>query len=482
MTLTPPSARRPAAPRLTPAHPPLSSAPSGGPSRRALLRGAGAALALPWLESAGWLWARAGGASPLGRAHAQAPAAPRRFVALYSPNGFNMSAFWPARPGALSASALAATSLAPLAPFADALLTVRGLDNYAASHQGDGPGDHARGTSAFLTCAHPLKSADVLRSGPSVDQLLAAHLAGQTPLRSLELGCEGGDNAGSCDSGYSCAYSRNVSWADAQTPLPKEVNPRLLFERLFGVLDPNQSPEAVAERLRRRRSVLDFVVEDAAALRARVSASDARRVDAYLTGLRELEGRLASPADAGRCAPPSPPLAALSGREEHAGLLLDLLASALQCDLTRVGTFMLGNGGSGVTYPAIGVSEAHHELSHHQGDPHKLAQLAAIDARQMGLWAGFLARLAAMDEGAGSALQQTTVLMSSEVADGNAHEHTELPVALAGRAAGAPLGRHVVLAPGAGRGPIANLYIALMADLGLQVARFGDDGVAPLSL
>ena len=466
-------------------HTPRSPAQPSSPAlltRRALLRGAGAALALPWLESAGWLLARERGASPLGRALAQTPAAPRRFVALYSPNGFNMSSFWPAQAGALTAGALASTSLAPLAPFAADLLTVRGLDNYAASAQNDGPGDHARGTSAFLTCAHPLKSADLLRSGPSVDQLLAAHLAGQTPLRSLELGCEGGDNAGSCDSGYSCAYSRNVSWADAQTPLPKELNPRLLFERLFGALDPNQSPEAVAERLRRRRSVLDFVVEDAAALRDRVSASDAQRVDAYLTGLRELEGRLAQTVDTARCAPPAPPLAALSGREEHAALLLDLLASALQCDLTRVATFMLGNGGSGVSYPAIGVSEGHHELSHHQGDPAKLAQLAAIDAHQVGMWAGFIARLAAMDEGDGSALRNTTVMFSSEVADGNAHGHSELPVALLGRAAGAQMGRHVVLAPGAGRGPIANLYLALMADMGLSVARFGDDGDSPLSL
>ena len=451
-------------------------------SRRALLRGVGASLALPWLESAAWLAARAGGASPLGRAWAQTPAPPRRFVALYSPNGFNMSAFWPSQEGALSPEVLAATSLAPLAPLAGSLLTVRGLDNFAASHQGDGPGDHARGTSAFLTCAHPLKSADVLRSGPSLDQLLAAHLAGQTPLRSLELGCEGGDNAGSCDSGYSCAYSRNIAWADAQTPLPKEVNPRLLFERLFGALDPNQSPEAVAERLRRRRSVLDFVVEDANALRGRVSASDARRVDAYLTGLRELEGRLSQTMDVGRCAPPSPPLGALSGREEHAGLLLDLLASALQCDLTRVATFMLGNGGSGVTYPAIGVSEGHHELSHHQGDPNKLAQLASIDAHQVGLWAGFLTRLAAMDEGEGSALSHTTALISSEIADGNAHGHSELPVALVGRAAGAQMGRHLTLTANTGRGPIANLYLSIMNDLGLSVARFGDDGVAPLSL
>ena len=247
-----------------------------------MLRGVGASLALPWLETFNApVWG-------------QSAEAPKRFFAFYTPNGYNMSQFWPSMTGSLTPGRLENTSLNPLAGFESKLLLLNGLDNHAGSSQGDGPGDHARGTSTTLTCVHPLKSADRLSIGPSVDQLLAEHWSGQTTYRSLELGCEGGGNAGSCDSGYSCAYSRNISWADAQTPLPTEVNPRLLFNRLFGALDPNLSPEAVAERRRRRQSVLDFVTADAQRLLSEVSASDRHRVDSYLTGVREIERRLES--------------------------------------------------------------------------------------------------------------------------------------------------------------------------------------------
>jgi hypothetical protein len=250
------------------------------PHRRAFLHGLGASLALPWLETF---------QAPL---YAQANQAPHRFLAFYVPNGFNMSQFWPTTPGPLTAQALASTSLSSLSDLSQKLLLINGLDNHAASSQGDGPGDHARGTSTVLTCAHPLKSTDQLRNGVSIDQLLAQHYTGQTLLPSLEIGCEGGGNAGGCDSGYSCAYSRNIAWSDAQTPLPKEVNPRLLFNRLFGQIDPNQTPEAIALRQRRRQSVLDFVIEDANRLRAQISASDYHRVDSYLTGIREVERRI----------------------------------------------------------------------------------------------------------------------------------------------------------------------------------------------
>jgi len=441
------------------------------PTRRAVLRGIGASLALPWLESVPSAWAQV------------SPEAQRRFIALYTPNGFNMSQLWPQEVGALSASSVAGTSLAGLSSWTSQLLTLRGLDNFAATAQGDGPGDHARGTSAFLTCRHPLKSADVVRSGPSIDQLIAEAIGGQSPIRSLELSCEGGVNTGSCDSGYSCAYSRNISWRDAETPLPREVNPRLLFERLYGALDPNLSPEAVADRLRRRRSVLDFVLEEATSMKARVSVSDRQRVDAYLTGIRELERRLEQTQGEAQCEPGlARPLGVPQSRPEHAELMLDLAASAIACDQTRVITFMLGHGGSNVAHNHLGISEGHHALSHHQNDPAKLSQLAQIDAWQLSLLGRLLERLDGLDEGGQSALASTTLLLSSEVADGNAHGHHDLPVILAGRCAGLGAGRHVDLGLAPNSHPIAELYIQVARDMGLELESFGDDGLRPLSL
>ena len=441
------------------------------PTRRAFLRGLGASLALPWLETThAPVWAQQG-------------AAPHRFLAFYTPNGFNMSQFWPATTGALSAQALGGTSLSTLGPWAQQLLMINGLDNHAASAQGDGPGDHARGTSTMLTCAHPLKSPDQLSIGVSVDQLIAQHWAGQTSINSLELGCEGGGNAGSCDSGYSCAYSRNISWADAQTPLPKEVNPRLLFNRLFGNLDPNLSPEAVAQRRRRRQSVLDFVSEDARALLTEVSVSDRQRIDAYLTGVREVERRLQATEDS-QCEPSfDAPSGVPSDRAEHAHLLLDLLVAAFRCDLTRVSSFMLGNGGSNRPYPEVGVAEGHHTLSHHQQDANTLSKVATIDRWSAGIFTHLLDRLSSTEEAGVSLLDHTTVLWTSECADGNAHRHYDMPVILAGRAANFTMGQYVNLsAPEQNNAPLANLYLSILQDAGVLNPTFGDDGVQPLDL
>lgn len=393
-----------------------------------------------------------------------------------------MDQFWPNQVGALTAQSVEGTALSPLANFTDRLLLLNGLDNHAGSSQGDGPGDHARGTSTTLTCVHPLKSADQLSIGPSIDQLIAEQWSGQTSFRSLELGCEGGGNAGSCDSGYSCAYSRNISWVDAQTPLPKEVNPRLLFNRLFGSLDPNQSPEAIAERRRRRQSVLDFVTADAQQLLTEVSASDVHRVDAYLTGIREVERRLESAEDSQCQANMESPLGAPTEREAHARLLIDLAVSAFRCDMTRVATFMLGNGGSNIAHTHLGISEGHHALSHHQNDALKLGQIATIDQWQMGLFAHLLQSLDEVNEGEGSLLDQTTVVGISEVADGNAHRHYDLPVVLAGRVADMTMGRHLDLRGDQNSVPLANLFLSILQDAGSNQLTFGDDGDSPLSV
>lgn len=441
-----------------------------GISRRNVLRGIGASLALPWLETVNApVWG-------------QMSAPSKRFFTFYTPNGYNMSQFWPTQVGALTAQTLQTTSLSPLTPFLDKLLLVNGLNNHAGSSQGDGPGDHARGTSTTLTCVHPLKSADQLSIGPSIDQKLANIWEAQTTFRSLELGCEGGGNAGSCDSGYSCAYSRNISWADEQTPLPKEVNPRLLFNRLFGSLDPDQSPEVIAERRRRRQSILDFVIADAQRLNSEVSASDRHRIDSYLTGIRDVERRLQSVDEAQCQANMDTPIASPNARSDHAEMLIDLAVSAFRCDQTRVVTFMLGNGGSNIAHTQLGISEGHHALSHHQSDPLKLSQIATIDQWQMGLFAHLLNRLNEVDEGVGTLLENSTVLGISEVADGNAHRHYNLPVVIAGRAGGLNMGRYVDLTATSAQEPIANLYLKILEDAGSSETTFGDDGVSPLNV
>ena len=460
---------------------PLQS-PSRGPSRahpadstlnrRRFLRAlGGGALALPALE----LFTR-------GDARAQEALMQPRFIGVYFPNGFNMDHFWPAEPGRLNAESLAATSHSALAPWAQELLLLNGLDNHAGSAQGDGPGDHARGTCTFLTCAHPLKSAEQLRCGESLDQRLARHWEGQTRFASLELGCEGGGNASACDSGYSCAYSRNIAWRDESTPLPKETNPRLLFERLFGAVDPNATPEARARRLRRRQSVLDFVLDDATQLQRRLGAADRRRLDGYLTGIREIETRMSDEANEQlSCDPGERPAGAPRDRGEYARLMLDILVEAMRCDLTRVGTFMFGNGGSNRAPIELGINEGHHELSHHQRVPETLEKIGRIDAWELSLVGHLLGRLSEAELGGATLLEQTTLFVSSEIADGNAHGHYEMPVLLAGRAGGLERGRYVDLR-GAERNnqPLANLFLQILHDAGRPDARFGDDGTAPL--
>ena len=254
-------------------------------SRRTFLKGSGVCLALPWLEAmsrGSYVWADATDESV------------KRFFAFFTPNGFNMNHFWPTAPGTLSTSSLTGTSLSALSSHHQKLLILKGLDNYAAAHQGDGNGDHARGTAAFLTCTHPLKSEDTLFNGPSLDQLLAAAMQNITQFASLEIGTDGGGNGGDCDSGYSCAYTRNIAWkpsgvaGTSAIPVAKEVHPRMLFDRLFGGIDPNETAQQIEKRKRRKQSLLDFVLEDAAQLKTQLGAADNLKVDQYMNGIRRL--------------------------------------------------------------------------------------------------------------------------------------------------------------------------------------------------
>lgn len=435
-------------------------------SRRTFLKGAGAAMALPLLE-----------AMLPQRARAQSAPAPRRLFAFYVPNGIHMPGWTPATTGSGYAMS---PILQPLAPYRDDVLVLSGLSNYPATHQGDGGGDHARGTGSFLTCVHPVKTEGAnISTGPSVDQVAADFLEGQTRLRSLELGCEGGGSTGGCDSGYSCAYTRNISWRTATTPMPKEVNPRSVYDRLFAGFDPGETAEQIAKRRRYKQSVLDFVLADAQQLSARVGSRDRAKLDEYMTAVRELELRLDGATDGPSCEPFARPDGVPGDFQEHVRLMLDLVALAYQCDITRVASFMLGNGGSNRSYSFIGVSGAHHELSHHQGDASKHAALQTINTWEVQQLAYLLGKLkAAEDIDGNSVLDNTLVFFSSEISDGNSHSHYDLPVVLAGRGGGAVSpGRHVAYS---GNPPIANLFISMLQSVGVSASSFGDDGSGPL--
>jgi len=430
-------------------------------SRRALLRGAGVALGLPLLEA---MWPR--------RAFAQS-LAPRRFVACYVPCGIHMAAFTPRAAGR---DFDLTPILAPLAQVRGAVNVLTGLANLPA--RPDGAGDHAAGTGSFLTARHVRKTDGAnIQNGISLDQRIAQVVGGATALPSLVLGIEGGGGVGGCDSGYACAYSRNISWLGEATPAGQETSPRAAFDRVFGDLRAEESPELARRRRLYKRSVLDFVMEDARGLQAQLGASDRLKLDEYLTGVRELERRIDQPVDAQACMLPSEPESPRDVRDTVA-LMTDLIVYALQCDRTRVASFMLGNGGSNRAYPFLGVPEGHHELSHHQDNPENHRKLTLIDTWEVEQWARLLTRMAETPEGDGSLLDNSLIFWSSEIEDGNAHRHTNLPILLAGAAGGAlETGRHLVFADAP---PLARLFVSCLNLMGVPDPTFGDDGDGPL--
>lgn len=432
-------------------------------SRRAFLGGASATLALPFLESV----------LPRGLARAQA-APPARFLGYYFPCGIRMEHWTPKNQGT---GYDLPVILAPLMPIQSKVSVLSGLANKPAKP--DGPGDHASGTGAFLTCAHPYKTegADI-KNGISLDQRLAEALGGDTSLRSLQLGMDGGSSAGGCDSGYSCAYARNVSWSGPATPMPKQVDPAIVFDRLFAGFDPAATREQVERRLRQNKSLLDFMLDDASALDAKLGTSDRKKLDEYMTGVRELELRMATAAEGPTCEPGERPKTDLA-YPDKVKVMSDLMVLAFQCDLTRFTTFMLGNAGSNRTYDFIGVTGAHHELSHHAKDPGKLDALTKIDTWEVEQFVYLLQRLDAIDEGGSTLLDHTVVFFSSEIEDGDSHAHVNMPILLAGGGALSLMpGRHLVHAnqPSVGR-----LFVSILQTFGLSDARFGDDGESPLA-
>ena len=434
--------------------------PAGGISRRAILRGAGVALALPFFESLGFRRFVA---------PAQAAPSPQRLLFYYVPNGIHMPAWTPKETGL---DFPLSPILQPLAPWKTQLLVLSGLTNLPG--RPDGAGDHAGGTSAFLTCSKANKSDSDIRLGVSVDQLAAAKLGVGTRFPSLQLGLDGGSSGGVCDSGYSCAYTTNISWSGPRTPLPKMFDPRVVFDVLFRGEDQGQTPEQLERRRRQRKSVLDHVLGEANRLHGRLGQSDRRKLDEYLSAVREVEARIDGPRMT--CGGATRPADSLRF-DETAKAMADLMVLAFSCDLSRVVSYMWGNGLSNRSYAFIGAPGAHHEISHHQSNPDNLAKLQAINTYEMQLLAYLLDGLSKAKEAGGSLLDRTLIVLSSDVSDGNRHNHDDMPLLLVGRLGGAiQPGRHLRY-PGQ---PLSNLYLTLLQAVGAPQPRFGDDSTGPL--
>lgn len=428
--------------------------------RRTFLQGAGAALSLPFLEAMLPRTALAAGAE-----------FPRRMAFVFFPNGAIMQHWTPSEAGT---EYTLPKTLASLEPHRSDLLVISGLAHDKARANGDGAGDHARSCATFLTGVQARKTAGAdIHLGPSVDQIAAEHIGNQTRLPSLELGTEGGRQAGSCDSGYSCAYSSNISWKSDTTPMAKEVNPKAAFERLFG---SGEDAQARAERDFYRKSILDFVAADAASLRQQLGRNDQRKLDEYFSSVREIEQRIERSEAEARSQ--VPPIAAPEGVPDqfidHVRIMYDLMAVAFQTDTTRIATFMLANEGSNRSYREVGVKEGHHELSHHRDDAEKMAEIQKIDQFLVEQFAYFLERMKSIPEGDGTLLDNSMLVYGCAISDGNRHQHDELPILMAGRGGGTiTTGRHLRLKR---ETPMNNLFLSMLDRMGAgqDVDQFGD--------
>jgi hypothetical protein len=396
-------------------------------------------------------------------------AAPLRLAFIYAPNGILMDQWTPATDGP---GFDLPRILAPLAPHRENLLLLSGLTQNAGRALGDSEGDHARASATYLTGVHPMKTDGAgIRAGISVDQLAASHVGASSRFPSIELACEDGRLVGNCDSGYSCAYSNTLSWRTPSSPLPAEVNPRAVFERLFGAIDEN--PMDRLQRQRDETSILDYVLDDTRRLTGQLGPSDRGKIDEYLTSVREIERRIQlAENDGGQPAPgaapsidkPSGVPATFAG---YAQLMFDLMASAFQTGATRVSTFMLGREGSLRPYREIGISDAHHPITHHRGDPELIEKVTRINTYHVEQLAYFLARLKRTPDGDGTLLDHSLIVYGSGLSDGNRHQHDNLPVLVAGKSGG----QHVTYPD---ETPMNNLHVSLLDHMGVPIDSLGD--------
>jgi hypothetical protein len=426
-------------------------------SRRTMLRGVGTMMALPFLEAM----------MPAAKA-ADIAARPKRLQIFYTPNGMMMDSF---RPATLGKSFALPSTLEPLAPHRDSITVISGLGHPSAAAMGDRPAGHGRSCPAFLTGTHVRQTEGTdIRCGISVDQVYARHIGDATQLSSLELGIDQASLLGSCDIGYSCAYTNGISWLNPTVPLPVTANPRDVFERLFGDGDALDEKSRLAQ-LRRQSSVLDFVMDDTARLSGQLGAEDRRKLDEYLEATRAIEKRIqrAMTSNAAQSDNLVRPAGIPDSFDEHVRMMIDLQVLAMQADITRVGSFMIGREISNRTYPEIGVPDSHHMLSHHGRNPEKMMKLARINRHHMEYFAYYLQRMKEVKDGEGSLLDRTLVLRGSAFGDPNEHDHMDLPLIVAG---GLVKGdRHIAVEK---HMTASNLLLAALHLLDVPAASFGD--------
>lgn len=440
-------------------------------SRRTLLKGFGTAIALPWLESMSFA-AVGGEALTLGLSAKP----PVRTAFVYLPNGMHMSHWKPALTSGAT-NLVAPKIFEPVAKYMDQTTIISGLSLRGAESRGDGPGDHARSVAAFLTGAHPRKTqGSNIHNGVSVDQVAASKIGHLTRFPSLELGTESSAQAGRCDSGYSCAYTSNISWRTPTSPMAKEMDPSAVFERLFGSSSQYESETARLQRKTRRKSILDFVRRDAKNLQFQLSATDRHKFDEYMFSIRDIEKRLGN---IDKLAEPEidvsdfqRPLGVPASYAEHVKLMLDMMAMAFQTDSTRVVSFMFANAGSNRSYREIGIKGGHHDISHHGNAIAKQRQISKINRFHMGLFVHLLDRLSSIREGDSTLLDNSMILYGSGISDGNKHTHKNLPIAIFGRGGGTiNAGRHIRVRGGT---PLTNLYCSMLDRAGAKVESFSD--------
>lgn len=429
--------------------------------RRTFLRGLmGTTIALPLLDSM----------VPALTAATQTAASPKlRMGFIYVPHGAVMDKWTPATEGA----AFEFTPiLKPLEPFRERLLVVSGLANKAAESQGDGGGDHARSAPSYLSGIHPLRTeGDNVRAGTTIDQIASLKISQDTPLPSLELGTEDTGLVGVCDVGYSCAYMNTIAWRTPTEPLPMEINPRVVFERLFG------DGSSAAERLARKqedRSILDSITGEVAHLQTGLGPRDRSKISDYLDNVREIERRIqmAEKRASLNINVPDAPIGVPESFDEHAKLMYDLQALAYQAEITRVSTFMVARDLSQRTFPQIGVPEPHHSVSHHGNNPVMIAKLEKINNYHATLFAYFLDKLRSTPDGDGNLLDHSIIMYGSSMSNPNEHNHFPLPLLLAGGGCGKlEGGRHVKFAE---RTTISNLLLAIIEKAGIEKDSLGD--------
>ena len=430
-------------------------------SRRTVLRGIGTAVALPLLDAM----------VPALTAQVKTPASPiRRLGVVYHPNGVIYQNWLPTGTGK---DFTLSRTLAPLEPFRDQLIVVTGLSSHQAEALGDGGGDHSRASGTYLTGVHVRKSDSIVENGISMDQIAAQALARQTQLSSLQLTADDNSLVGSCDVGYSCAYSSTLSWLTPTLPLMAENNPRVVFERLFGSSD-STDPHVRASRLRQDRSILDSVTARVKQLQQKLGPSDTTKLTDYLESLRDVERRIQKAEEQSDRRGPEveQPSGIPDGFEPHVQLLYDLQVLAYQSDLTRVITFMYGREQTGRPYPQIGIPEPHHPLTHHQNDPSKMEKCTAIQLYHVALFASYVEKLRATPDGDGSLLDHMMLLFGGGISNSDRHTHGPLPTLLVGGGAGALKGgRHLVYPDDT---PLTNLQLTLLDKLGVPVEKLGD--------